>query len=80
METPQDNDTMPLKDGFFNFTPMFNGERVRMRIDEVLAGDDTRGPGFHGYVVDLDTKQRYAVYGHPCGLPNCYCDARIEAA
>ena len=29
MESPQDNETMPLKDGF-NFTPIYQGQRVRM--------------------------------------------------
>jgi hypothetical protein len=63
MESPQDNDTMPLKDGF-NFTPVFKGVRVRMRIsDSDLALASRRGLYFRGWVTDLDTGIKYDVYG-----------------
>lgn len=77
MESPQDNETMPLKDGF-NFTPIFEGQRVRMRLDPRdlhMAG--TKGLGFRCKVRDLDTKLSYDVYGITCSAPGCDCDARI---
>jgi hypothetical protein len=77
MESPQDNDTMPLKDGF-NFTPMFNGVRVRMRISAGDLGLASRQRlGYRTWVTDLDTGLRYDVYGLGCGNPRCYCDAQI---
>ena len=53
---------MPLRNGF-NFTPMFQGERVRMRaygLDRkgtlMVAGDrSVRRSEFTGVVEDLDT-------------------------
>lgn len=76
MEFPQDNDTMPLKDGF-NFTPLFQGQRVRMRVAPKTLEAIGRGEGYKGMVQDLDTQKVYSVYGRPCGVPHCYCDAEI---
>jgi hypothetical protein len=90
MESPQDSGATPLKDGF-NFTPMFKGVRVRMRIldsDLALASRrqvatrcSARKPadilGYRTWVTDLDTNLRYDVYGLDCGTPCCHCDAQI---
>ena len=85
MESPQDNDTMPLKDGF-NFTPIYAGgmdlaligTRVRMRISaDDLALASKRRLGYRTWVTDLDTKLRYYVYGLACSAPRRYCDAQI---
>lgn len=80
MEYPQNNETMPLKDGF-NFTPRMRiGDgfiRVRMRISETDHNSLGRGRGLQGIVTDLDTGKRYKVYGASCGLPRCMCDSKI---
>jgi hypothetical protein len=71
----QPNDGKPLTDGF-NFTPIYKGERVRMRakFDGAIR---ERKRGFQGMVTDLDSGKRYRVYGRDCGL-QCYCDAEIK--
>lgn len=69
----------PLKDGF-NFTPLYQGERVRLRISREDR-DGTcgyRGPGLKGVITDLDTGKQYKVYGRSCGLPRCMCDSEIK--
>jgi hypothetical protein len=75
MESPQDNDTMLLDRSKFNFTPWLNGTRCRMRISEEDRAKIRRGPGFYGFVVDLDDGKKYAVAGRECGLLGCFCDA-----
>lgn len=84
MEAPQDNETMPLKDGF-NFTPMFNGQRVRMRAlglnpegQAFLANSrQVRASGVLGIVRDTDTHIAWVVKSRECSLDGCYCDAEI---
>ena len=79
MESPQDNATMPLKDGF-NFTPIYNGQRVRMRVgDNELPPSHIRySPGEEiGYIGDLDTGTTYRLVARACYLPSSGCDAEI---
>lgn len=78
METGQDNETMPLKDGF-NYTPIHRGARVRMRISKTdWESVQDRGLGPRGVITDLDTDKRYESHGLSCGLPRCMCDAEIK--
>lgn len=79
MESPQVNGVTPLPEGF-NFTPILNGVRVRMRLSETDFAKIRRGPGLYGTVTDLDDGQRYKVYGRSCGAPHCMCDAEIKPA
>lgn len=65
-----------MRDGF-NFTPIHEGVRCRMRADLTYALKDKRGPGPQGIVTDTDTGKRYRIEGRPCELPACYCDAEI---
>jgi hypothetical protein len=87
VESPQDNETMPLKDGF-NFTPLFKGQRVRMRAQ---AMDSTgrafisgalriRQGGMRGVVRDSDTNLVYMVISKACEIDGCWCDAEIHSA
>lgn len=74
---PRDN-SVPLTDGF-NFTPIYKGKRVKLRLGEAdrkVIG--YRGLGLRGTVTDLDTGKTYKVYGRSCGLPNCQCDSEIK--
>jgi len=76
---PMDN-SVPLRDGF-NFTPIYRGKRIRMRItpkDMRFIDRLGRIRGFRGVVTDLDTNERYRVYGRACSLPHCMCDATIR--
>jgi hypothetical protein len=60
-------------------TPMFNGERVALRISVEDTEDyakRSRGPGVKGIITDLDTGKRYTLIGRSCG-ESCYCDAEI---
>jgi len=83
MEGPQDNETMPLKDGF-NFTPIYKGQRVRMRAEGLetegrlfVAGVRTTRPGVMGVVRDQDTQIPWVVESRECSIPGCFCDAEI---
>lgn len=86
MESPQDNETMPLRDGF-NFTPIYNGERVRMRAapaDQAgamyIRGFRARRRPIEGLIRDRDTDVIYLVEPRPCGRPRCFCDYEIRLA
>ena len=60
------------------FTPIdkMTGKRLSLRIkDDSIV---TRGPGYKGVVETIDGI-RYAVWGAPCDLPTCYCDATAKA-
>lgn len=61
-------------------TPMFNGERVALRVsqkDQDKVWGRPRGPRDYGVITDLDTDKRYAIRSAPCEAPGCYCDAEI---
>jgi hypothetical protein len=60
--------------------PLGDDERCLMYVDAV--DEDTmreagRGPGLKGIVDDIRTGTRWKVYGASCGLPHCYCAARV---
>lgn len=82
MEKPQNNDTMPLRNGF-NFTPIDASDnvRVRMRIDPEVLSALPRGTVPHrfiGLVKDLDTDIQYRCFAKSCSLPGCCCDVEIQ--
>lgn len=59
-------------------TPMFQGERVALRVSATDHEKLRRGPGIHGVITDLDTRKRYTLMGMPCEAGGrCYCDAEI---
>lgn len=58
-------------------TPMFQGERVALRVSLDDEAKLRRGPGVYGIITDLDTGERYTLIGRPCTLPRCYCNAEI---
>lgn len=60
-------------------TPIFQGERVALRVDERdhTAVIRLLGPGLRRIITDLDTGKRYEAHGRPCEIPTCYCDAEI---
>jgi hypothetical protein len=66
---------IPLEPPFI--TPLYNGERVALRVTEEHARLLTRGRGFKGTVTDLDTGIRYDLFGAPCSIERCFCDAAL---
>jgi len=64
-------------------TPMFNGERVALRVSAEDAAKlrtpegYSRGPGDYGIITDLDTSRQYTLKGRACRFKRCYCDAEI---
>lgn len=83
MEKPQNNETMPLANGF-NFMPRDGRDDTRVRM-RVSADELARLPIKHrdcnvvlGVVTDLDTGVRYQVVSASCGLAQCVCDAVIR--
>lgn len=61
------------------FTPILDGVRTVMRVKvERKEKLKRRGPGLWGAVTDDLTGKRYQVYGAECGVPGCWCDARVE--
>ncbi len=62
--------------GRYRLTPVVKGKRITLYTNEADSKKITRGPGFKGIVTDIDTGDRYRVYGKSCSLPECYCDAR----
>src|SRR3982751_246012 len=67
------------KTGVAVFTPVRKGteERLELRGD-YRTFPASNAPGYHGTVQDLTSGTWYAVYGKPCGLPGCHCDAWVE--
>lgn len=57
------------------FTPMLDGKRVTMHLDDADMAKCTRGPGYKGIVTDQDTGIQYHIYGRTCGVPGCWCDS-----
>lgn len=66
---------VPLEEPFL--TPLFNGERVALRVSAEDHDKLRRGPGVYGIITDLDTKKRYTLVGRQCSQPGCHCDAEI---
>jgi hypothetical protein len=67
---------IPLEEPYL--TPMFNGDRVALRVSADDYRKCRRGPGVYGVVTDLDTQKRYKLVGRPCSAGvHCYCDAEI---
>jgi len=62
--------------------PLTFGERVerhQMELpDKDMAKVQRRKSGYRGTVTDLLTGRRWKVYGAPCSLPNCMCDAVVK--
>lgn len=67
------------KTGTAAFTPVLKatGRRLNLRVDYVTF-PKTKAPGYHGTVQDLKSGTWYAVYGKPCSIPGCHCDAWAE--
>jgi len=61
------------------FTPFINGVRWSMEISDEDREKITRGLGRKGFVTDMKTGIQYEVFGAPCELPGCYCDATAVA-
>ncbi len=61
-----------------HLTPMFQGERVALRVSEDDKGKLRRGGGNYGVITDLDTGRQYRLIGIACSFPGCLCDAKIE--
>jgi hypothetical protein len=59
-------------------TPMFDGNRVALRVSQEDFNKLRRGAGVYGAITDLDTMKRYTLRGIPCSQPRCYCDAEIQ--
>lgn len=59
------------------FTPIIagTGNRPTMHLSDKDYAKITRGMGYKGIVTNLDDGKRYRVYGRPCNLPTCFCDA-----
>jgi len=49
--------------------------QLTMRDLKKLRG---RGEGYQGIITDLWTGKRWEVYGAPCSLPTCVCDAVVK--
>jgi len=72
------------------FTPRVNpdprplqwGENVNRYSMQITVKDlkklKGRGLGYHGTITDRWTGQRWKVYGAPCSLPSCVCDAVVK--
>lgn len=67
---------VPLEEPFL--TPLYQGERVALRVTEADHAKARRGGGDYGVITDLDTGQRYRLIGVACSQPRCFCDAKIE--
>lgn len=70
---------LDLKTGRLAFTPVLRatGERLYLEVD-YRSFPSSKSTGLHGYTKDLQSGQWYAVYGKPCDIPGCYCDAWVE--
>ena len=59
-------------------TPVLWWSGERLRIENPEYGDNfdhTRGPGPKGIVTDPRSGQRYVLFGKPCDIDTCQCDA-----
>ena len=61
-------------------TPILGNKRVRMSVSQADQDKVTRGRGYKGIVTDKKTGKRYKIWGRPCNLPGCYCDATAHSA
>jgi hypothetical protein len=61
-----------------HLTPMYQGERVALRVSRQDESKLRRGGGDYGVITDLDTGLRYNLIGIACSYPHCFCDAKIE--
>ena len=56
------------------FTPRLHDGR-RIDLPHPNNGEDVRGRGYRGRVIDPATVIHYDVFGAACPLETCYCDA-----
>jgi len=61
-------------------TPKISGElRVFLLVSKADHAKTRRGKGWKAVVTDLDSGVKFAIRAATCGIPTCYCAARVVA-